>query len=128
MIMDMDLLKFRTLKLKLQQQGELSLKVASGSMIPVLKIGQIITVKKAQPWELKKFDILVFWQSEKLMCHFLWSKQKQFKGKEVRFITKSLENPREIDLPLKECLLLGKVDVTIPLSFKIKVWLKNLND
>ncbi|MFA5582774.1 MAG: signal peptidase I [Bacteriovoracaceae bacterium] len=124
MIMDMDLLKFRTLKSKLDREGSLSLRVASESMVPVLKTGQIITVKRADLDNLKKFDILVFLQNEKIMCHFLWSVQTN-EG-QVEFITKSIENPTEIDIPIKEGLLLGKVDATIPLHIKIKIWLKNL--
>lgn len=126
--MNIDLLKFRALQSKLQREETLSLRVATGSMLPVLRIGQIITVKKVKLSELKKFDTLVFWQNEKIMCHFLWSMQKEAKSEELKLITKSIENPHEIDLPLKECLLLGRVDVTIPLYIKIKVWLKNLND
>lgn len=122
--MDMDLLKFRTLKSKLDREGSLSLRVASESMVPVLKTGQIITVKRADLDNLKKFDILVFLQNEKIMCHFLWSVQTN-EG-QVEFITKSIENPTEIDIPIKEGLLLGKVDATIPLHIKIKIWLKNL--
>lgn len=123
--MDMDLLKFRTLKLKLEQEGILSLRIASGSMAPVLRTGQIITVKKTKLSELKKFDIIVFLQNERIMCHFLWSVQID-KENQQTLITKSVENPTEIDIPLKEGLLLGKVDATIPIHLKIKVWLKNL--
>lgn len=123
--MDMDLLKFRTLKSKLNREGSLSLRVASNSMVPVLKTGQIISVKRAEIANLKKFDILVFLQNEIIMCHFLWSVQTGSEG-QVELITKSIENPTEIDIPLKEGLLLGKVDATIPIHIKIKIWLKNL--
>lgn len=120
----MDLLKLKTLKIKLDQEDTLSLRVASDSMEPILKTGQIIQVKKIKSHELKKFDTIVFFQNEKIMCHFLWAIQIDAEGKTL-LITKSIKNPKEIDLPLKENLLLGKVDVKIPLLLKLKIWLKN---
>lgn len=120
----MDLLKFKALKIKLGQEGSLSLRVASDSMEPVLKTGQIIQVKKIQSHELKKFDTIVFFQSEKVMCHFLWAIQTDAEGKRL-LITKSIKNPQDIDLPLEEEFLLGKVDVKIPFLLKLKIWFKN---
>lgn len=124
--MDTDLLKFRVLRKKLEREGNIFLKVASASMEPVLKVGQIIKVKKTQVEDLAKFDILVFWENNQLMCHFLWSVQKEINKDEFTLITKSIVHPRQIDIPLKQYLLLGKVDVTIPLYLKIRMWMKNL--
>jgi len=59
--MQMDLVDFFKLKSRLDQQGEMQLNVASDSMHPVLKIGQIITVRPTDSSLLRKFDIIVFW-------------------------------------------------------------------
>lgn len=125
--MDMDLVKFRALKMRLQREGRLELRVASTSMQPVIWKDQSVVTEEANPIELKKFDVIVFWQQQKIFCHLLWHIQKDANNKNV-FITKSLENPREIDMPLKEELLLGKVNVTIPIHIKLIMWLKNFRN
>ena len=126
-IMDIDLVKFRALKMRLQREGRLELRVASTSMEPIIWKDQLVIAEKADPQELEKFDIIIFWQQQKIFCHLLWHIQKDANNQNI-FITKSLENPREIDIPLQEELLLGKVNVTIPLRFKLIMWLKNFRN
>lgn len=115
----MDLLEFKILQNKLLAGESLNLRVASDSMVPLLKVGELIKVKKADIDSLQKFDVIVFFQDDKLMCHFLWSIQGD------HLITKSLKDPTRTDWPIKETLLLGKTDVKVPLLSKIKVWLLN---
>ena len=125
--MDMDLVKFRALKMRLQREGRLELRVASTSMQPVIWKDQAVVAEEVNPKELKKFDIIIFWQQQKIFCHLLWHIQKNEKNEDI-FITKSLENPCEIDMPLKEELLLGKVNATIPIYLKLIMWLKNFRN
>lgn len=121
----MDLIDFSKLKSRLDQHGEMKLNVASDSMHPVLKVGQLITVKPTPTSILCKFDIIVFWGQGKLMSHFLWAKQWNETDKDYVFITKSLKEPTSHDLPIKENLILGIVDSKISTLSKISIWLRN---
>lgn len=122
--MDMDLITFKALQNRLSREGLLELRIASNSMEPVLKKDDLITVTETKKSSLKKFDIIVFWQNNQIICHFLWSIQTTRSGEEL-FISKSLKKPKEIDDPIKEGLLLGKANAKIPLYFKLKMLLQN---
>jgi hypothetical protein len=79
-------------------------KIITGSMIPVINIGEEITVEvKAK--NLKRFDIIVFMQDDILICHYLWNIN--------RFIEPLLLQTRNIsggrDYPIKEEDYIGKV-------------------
>jgi signal peptidase I len=79
-------------------------KIITGSMIPVINIGEEITVEvKAK--NLKRFDIIVFMQDDVLVCHYLWNIN--------RFIQPLLLQTRNIsggrDYPIKEEDYIGKV-------------------
>jgi hypothetical protein len=79
-------------------------KIITGSMIPVINIGEEITVEvKAK--NLKRFDIIVFMQDDILICHYLWNIN--------RFIEPLLLQTRNIsggrDYPIKEEDYVGKV-------------------
>lgn len=79
-------------------------KIITGSMIPVINIGEEITVEvKAK--NLKRFDIIVFMQDDVLVCHYLWNIN--------RFIEPLLLQTRNIsggrDYPIKEEDYIGKV-------------------
>lgn len=124
--MQMDLVDFFKLKSRLDQQGEMQLNVASDSMHPVLKVGQIVTVRPTDSSRLRKFDIIVFWGHGKLTSHFLWAKQMDETNSENFIVTKSLKEPRSHDIPFKENLILGIVDCKISFLSKMSVWLRNL--
>ena len=120
----MDLLDFHTTRKLLLKNKELKLKVASDSMNPVLKVGEVIKVLPYQVKNLDRFDVIVFWNDNKLISHFLWSKQCSEDGT-ILYITKSLKHALEIDIPIKEDMILGKVDVKIPLLRKVVTLFKN---
>jgi len=91
--------------------------IVSGSMEPVIKVGEEILIEvKAK--NLKRFDIIVFVRDEKLVCHYLWNLN--------RFIRPLLLQTRNIqglrDYPIKEEDYIGKV-VSHKLSFlrKLKI-------
>lgn len=122
---EMDLIEYSRLKAGLKESGKITLRVASDSMLPLLKIGQSVNVINQDPQKAQKFDILVFWQDNKLICHFLWAVQEKSGINERVYITKSLKSPKDVDLPIKENLILGKIDVKIPLILKCKVFMMN---
>lgn len=115
----MDLIEFKLLQSKLAAGESLKLRIASDSMLPLLKVGEVIEVKKADLNSIQKFDVVVFFQDDKLMCHFVWSMQGD------QLITKSLKDPKSVDWPISEAAFLGKTNVRVPLLSKLKVWLLN---
>jgi hypothetical protein len=124
--MEIDAIEFERLKSLLALKGELKLRVASDSMHPVLRISQIITVRPCHSNSLKKFDIIVFWEQGKMVCHLLWARQKNKMNNESLYITKSLKSPLDHDIPIVEKLILGKVENKLSLMRRIFLLLGNL--
>jgi signal peptidase I len=123
--MELDLINFHQLKSIVAKTGKLKFKVVSDSMLPIFKIGDVVTVEPFKQEVLKRFDVVVFWERNRMIIHFLWAKQlDETDGKSI-YITKSLKQPLAVDLPIKESLLLGVVNVRIPFMTKVKVFLKN---
>jgi len=88
--------------------------IVSGSMIPVIQIGEEILVEvKAK--NLKRFDIIVFVQNERLICHYLWSHNQFFEP--ILLQTRNMGGGK--DYPIKEEDYLGKV-----LSHRLSFWQK----
>lgn len=105
------------IKQKILSQPFFKGQIVSGSMIPVINIGEEILIEvKAK--NLKRFDIIVFLRDEKLICHYLWNMN--------RFIHPLLLQTRNIrggkDYPIKEEDYIGKV-LSHKLSFfrKLKI-------
>ena len=105
------------LKTRILSQPFFKGKIVSGSMVPVIQIGEEILVDiKAK--NLKRFDIIVFVQDEKLICHYLWTRNK--------FVTPLLLQTRSMgggkDFPITEEDYIGKV-ISHHLSFfqKLKI-------
>jgi hypothetical protein len=124
--MEIDAIEFEKLKSLLALKGELKLRVASDSMHPVLRISQIITVRPCHSDSLKRFDIIVFWEQGKMICHFLWAKQHNKMNKESLYITKSLKSPLDHDIPIIDKMILGKVAIELPFLRKIFLLGENL--
>ncbi len=57
---------------KLQKLVFFKGQIVSDSMLPILKIGERITVDVGNR-ELQRFDLIVFWREGKLICHYLWA-------------------------------------------------------
>lgn len=105
------------LKTRILSQPFFKGKIVSGSMIPVIQVGEEIVVDiKAR--DLKRFDIIVFVQDEKLICHYLWTMNK--------VVTPLLMQTRNMgggkDYPIMEEDYIGRV-VSHRLSFfqKLKI-------
>jgi signal peptidase I len=79
-------------------------KIVSGSMVPVIMIGEEITVIVKER-NLKRFDIIVFLSEGKLVCHYLWRMNE--------IVTPRLMQTRSMlggtDLPIEEKDYIGKV-------------------
>lgn len=121
----MDLISFYELKSLLLQKGQIKLRVASDSMVPLLNENQVISVERCVVADLKTFDVVVFWNGTKLLSHFLWTKQFNKETLKYLLIAKSIKDPLNIDLPIEEDLILGKVNVKIPVITKINISLRN---
>lgn len=89
-------------------------KVVTGSMVPVINIGEEVVVEVGQE-NIKRFDIIVIYLNEKLICHFLWSKNKIVHP--ILLQTRNMQ--KKYDFPVTEDHYLGKV-----ISHKISFWRK----
>lgn len=98
------------LRVLLNKKKHLSCRIVSDSMSPFIKVGDEIKISTPESLNrpLSRFDLIVFTQSNKLMCHYVWRKNKHFnKGKVLA--TRSLKNPREDDYPVSQEHILGVV-------------------
>ena len=91
-------------------------KIVSGSMHPVIKIGDGIVVEIGN-LNIKRFDIIVFYSHGILICHYLWAYNKVFTP--ILFQTRSLFGKK--DHPIDASSYLGKV-----ISHKLSWWRKFL--
>ena len=92
------------IKQKILAQPFFKGKIVSGSMIPVINIGEEILIEvKAR--NLKRFDIIVFLREEKLICHYLWNINRVVKP--LLLQTRNIKGGK--DYPIKEEDYIGKV-------------------
>jgi signal peptidase I len=92
-------------------------KIVSDSMTPLISIGDEIIIKKLEPGlKLKKFDIILYQNGEKLMCHYFWHQNKLFDQGFI--ITRNLKSGN-FDYPFELNNVLGVV-----INFKINFLLK----
>ncbi|MFI5360465.1 MAG: S24/S26 family peptidase [Elusimicrobiota bacterium] len=98
--------RLAALKGELAAGRTLRLMVVTGSMLPLLPIGESIEVAPVvRP--LRPFDIVVFLSGERLICHYVvHSNRLQPAGAVV--VTRGLSNPFE-DLPVERRDVLGRV-------------------
>lgn len=116
--------EFQEIKKTLSLKKELKIRPISDSMSPLLKVNEILTIKPIDSQELKTFDIIVFWYQNTLMCHFFWARQTSSNA--TMLITKSLKEPKSIDLPSPVDCLLGIVNCKTPWWAKIYLLIKSL--
>lgn len=79
--------------------------IVSGSMMPLMPIGTPIVVAVGDQ-TIKRFDIIVFYNENKLICHFLWNINKIVTPKLLQ--TRNLIN-FGVDFPITMDDYLGKV-------------------
>lgn len=95
---------------------EFKYKIASDSMEPLIPVGAEILIEAVKAEEIKRFDILLFEESSKLMCHYVWHVNKTFNKGEIT--TRNLSFG-EKDLPFGFDKVRGRV-VNFKLGFFTK--------
>jgi hypothetical protein len=114
----LDRAEFEVLKRSLQNKNELPIRIISDSMFPLLKVNETLVVSRL-PSRLEMFDLVVFFQSNRLNCHFLWRDQRDFDNS---IVTRSLKEPKKDDPPVHYDLVLGMVKgKTVSVFQKIKI-------
>lgn len=89
-------------------------KVVTGSMIPIIEIGQEIVVNVGDR-KIKRFDIIVFYDQEKLICHFLWNLNRRVEP----LLLQTRNMAGVLDHPVSMDDYLGKV-----VSHRLNLWHK----
>ena len=116
--------QFELLKISLERAGSITFEVTSGSMSPLLEIGNTVSVRPLnQSQNIHRFDILVFLQMGQLICHYLHHVNKTGIS-DKKFVTRALKGGE--DLPLSADEILGIVSShglpwwkKIALSFRV---------
>ncbi len=92
--------------------------VRSDSMDPFLKVGDEITVEVGTR-DIRRFDLIVFWRDNQMMCHCLWSMNKFMvpiflQSRCIRYFVE------EYPIPIEDYL--GKVTShKLPLRYKLQM-------
>lgn len=124
--------KFISLKTLLTKEKVISIPLVGVSMNPLIKEGDILKIEFLNSVQsLKRFDIIVFWQHEHLICHYFWRvnnffHQKNNDGIEKKILATRPLNPlKGYDQPITEEHILGIVknfQISWMLKFKI-LWM-----
>jgi signal peptidase I len=88
--------------------------IVSGSMIPVIHIGESIVVDVGN-MDIKRFDIVVIYTNGILICHYVWNINKIVTP--VLLQTRNMARQTDYPVPMEDYL--GKV-----VSHKISFWRK----
>ena len=88
--------------------------VISDSMEPILKPQEKITIE-VNATELKRFDLVVIYLNQKLVCHYLWRINKIVAP--ILLQTRSMTGQSDIPVPVTDCL--GKV-----VSHRLNFWMR----
>jgi hypothetical protein len=112
---------FCLFKAFLREKGLVQLKISGVSMLPLLKDEEVIEVHPLSDLSvLKKFDVIVFWQENLLICHYFWRKNSYFYTDDNHiFLTRPLNPLNAYDIPIKDEQILGVVK-----NVKMNCWLK----
>ena len=86
-------------------------------MEPLLKVGSTYTVVPVVIEDLKQFDIVLFWQKDRLNAHFYWGQHEI--GNIRGHMTRSLKYPADVDPPLIDDFIIGKIPVKLSLLHKL---------
>ncbi|MCO4755745.1 MAG: S24/S26 family peptidase [Bacteriovoracaceae bacterium] len=96
--------KSKFLEIKSNLNRPTPVTILTGSMSPFIKPGDQVWIRPFDPNTLKKFDTIVFWSEDKLICHFFYKKEK-IEGNWFYF-AKAL-NSKRLDHPFAEDEILG---------------------
>ena len=92
---------------QLRRCGSIDVQIVSGSMEPVIKTGELVTVERLEG-RPKMFDILVFHQNDKFICHYFWKENSHFDNEGKNYVTRPLSS-RGFDIPFSHRQVLGRV-------------------
>lgn len=118
----LDSASFENLKNEMGRARQMGFKIATGSMQPLIKAGDLIHVGTLDTSVVARFDILVFWDGTRLVCHYLWHvNQLRLENGLKVYITRSL-NPSGEDMPFSEDRILGRVtNFRIPTATRVRL-------
>jgi hypothetical protein len=108
-----------TVRESIRSEKHVGFTVVSGSMEPVIMTGSLIEVEPVESIdELRTFDIILFWNGKRLICHYLWH-LNQLPGADGSriIITRPLTPKDGEDLPVAVEHVLGRIA-----SHKIPFW------
>jgi signal peptidase I len=110
--------QFENLKTILNIKGSHTTTISGRSMTPLIRDGQEVTVKPLKT-EPKKFDIIVIWSQEQLVCHYVWHINEMINTEQKILVTRGYNQGD--DLPVNEKNILGKIEgVKIPFFYKLQ--------
>jgi len=109
--------EFEVLKKRLKAGETLRFPIVSDSMSPAIKVGDFIEVIDLQR-SPEPFDILVFLEEDKLICHIFVKAGSRFESTTAKYLFRSLKYPY-LDRPVSPELVLGLVQ-----NFKLSGWQK----
>lgn len=120
---------FAFLKASLKKMGHLRVRIVSGSMLPVIQVGQEVDLKPVDYSELRRFMPIVFHaDDDHLVCHFVWHlNYLDNQDAERVILTRGIPlfgsaYKDNIDIPVPESLVLGQVcNVVIP--WWLRLWI-----
>lgn len=85
-------------------------------MEPLIPVGAELLLERAKADSLERFDIIVYEEGEKLMCHYVWKVNMVFSQGDIT--TKSLKYKKE-DVPFSFDKVKGRV-VNYEIGFLLK--------
>ncbi len=100
-----------------EQLKKLSLfksKVISDSMKPIIQIGDEVVIDVGN-MDIKRFDIIVIYDNEKIVCHYLWKMNRYLKP--ILIQTRNMAGRLDYPVALEDYL--GKV-----VSHRLSLWQK----
>lgn len=104
-------------ELRSQVGAEREFVVVSGSMEPLIRIGEKILVQVGA--EPSRFDVVAFWGEDRLTCHVLWHVNRKIASDGERVYLTCPLSRGGLDLAIKESDVLGPVR-----NFRLRWWHK----
>lgn len=102
----------------LQNEGVAKVRIRGNSMNPLLSELDHVTIFPLRDLNsIKRFDVIVFWQHNILMCHYFWKRNAVFNPDVL--LTRPLNPINGYDHPINQSQVLG-----IAKLVKISSWLK----
>ena len=112
--------EFQIVKLKLKRDKKTSVKIVSGSMIPLIQIDEKVVVQEKESYDL--FDVVIYHCVDgRLICHYIWGESSLNKG---HYLLRSLQGGG-LDHPVSHKQILGHVpDKKIDFKMKLLIFFK----